>query len=428
MQLFDTYLEWLEDTESPRLFHRWTLISGIGTLLGRNAVLLPDTQLETYANQYIVLVGPPACRKNASINVMKKLLKKSGIDHFASDRTTKEKFILDLQTGFNLDSDNEALNLLDLGLDEGVEVQICAPELQDFLGAGNLDFISFLTHLWDMPEDYNYRIKAMKTNNKIRKPTVNLLGGATPTNISSIFPDQVGGQGFLSRTLMIFGGGQRQKIAWPTPPDAEIEEALVESFKIIRHACRGVCKINDKARQMLTEIYNSDIRLPDARLESYMGRRHTSLLKLCMITAAADLSFDNGISITEEHVEYANTMLSFTEGFMGRALGDFGASSNSADREAVLKLVEKGGEVGVKPKQVVESLSATFDSVHSILRVVEELRAAGKIYLTVSGNFVAMMEGPVKGVHCNFELLLEGKDYYEKLSQEKTTKENQSKV
>ena len=170
--LFDIYLEWLDETESPITFHRWTLVSTISVLLSRNTVFGVNTPLETYGNQYITLVGPPASRKNTAMRFQKQILTALNFEKFSSDRTSKEKFIQDMKDGFSEDS----ADLLDLDISGTSEALIYAPELQDFLGQGNMDFISFLTNMWDMPDTYNHRLKNSKST-KVDKPTINLQIG-----------------------------------------------------------------------------------------------------------------------------------------------------------------------------------------------------------------------------------------------------------
>src|SRR3546814_7561015 len=58
------YMAMVEDTESPRLFHLWSAITGAAAALGRRCFfqLGPIT---VYPNHYTLLVGTPASRKRS---------------------------------------------------------------------------------------------------------------------------------------------------------------------------------------------------------------------------------------------------------------------------------------------------------------------------------------------------------------------------
>src|SRR3546814_16284416 len=59
------YMAMVEDTESPRLFHLWSAITGAAAALGRRCFfqLGPIT---VYPNHYTLLVGTPASRRRRS--------------------------------------------------------------------------------------------------------------------------------------------------------------------------------------------------------------------------------------------------------------------------------------------------------------------------------------------------------------------------
>lgn len=421
-ELFDIYLDWVDETESPLIFHRWSLVSAISTALGRNLVFGENTPLQTYANQYVVLVGPPASRKNTALKFPKTLLQSAGFKNFASDRSSKEKFILDLAQGFSEVADN----VLDLKLDATMEALIHAPELQDFLGMGNMDFISFLTNMWDMPTEYSHRLKNSQST-KLINPTINLVGGATATTLAEIFPDKVAGQGFLSRALLIFGKGARKKITFPSPPNFETQGMLTEVLAAIHKSAVGHAILTDDARTCLDEIYKNWAPIPDSRLETYSGRRFTSLIKNCMVVAASDLSFcKEGVLIDVEHVIYANSMLSFAEGFMPRALGNLGNSRNLEIQNKVIGVLEANPD-GLTISELYNNLTSVVDSLHQLGEIIKHMLTLGRVAVN-SGTkkFFGLMAGPKKGVHCDFTLLKEGLEYYKELEDPKHEKEEQS--
>ena len=69
----DKYLVYSSNTEPPAMFHLWTAISVISSVLQRKCYF-PWGTLTFYPNMYVVLVGPPAARKGTAMNIGKKIL------------------------------------------------------------------------------------------------------------------------------------------------------------------------------------------------------------------------------------------------------------------------------------------------------------------------------------------------------------------
>src|SRR6187402_2504281 len=101
--LFDMYFEYVKDTESPKVYHRWSIISAVATALGRRC-WLPFGANRIFPNMYIMLVGNPGTRKSVAIKGVRKVLSAAGYDKFSAERTSKEKFLLDLQGDTSADS------------------------------------------------------------------------------------------------------------------------------------------------------------------------------------------------------------------------------------------------------------------------------------------------------------------------------------
>lgn len=412
-EIFEAYFDWLEDTESPVIYHRWALIGAISTLIGRQLSILPGSPLHAYPNQYLVLVGPAAARKNTALKIPKQLLKAADFNCFASDRTSKAKFIEDMSLGFSFEHETDELlefNASFVGADE-TPAYIHAPELQDFFAQGDMDFISFLTNLWDMPDKYNYRTRNGKSI-KISNPCINLIGGATPTTLGDIFPSKIAGQGFLSRGLLIYAGGQRKQIAFPSPPDDAVFQEFVEIFKLIKHNAIGEATISSGAKKLLEDIYKGWKPIPDIRMESYTGRRYTSLLKNCMIIAAMRL--ENKVEINEDDVIYANSMLTFAEGFMPSCLGNMGSSPTLILQNHILNTLNKNPIQGMPVPEIYKEVSAYFTSLQECARILQDMARLETIVIS-DGKIFPTPRGPKEGIHCDFNLLREAKHYYAEL-------------
>ena len=157
---FSQYFHYTSDTECPRFFHRWCAIAAIGAYLGRN-LSFSHGHFSLYPNTYCMLVGVAGTRKSTAIKLAKKLLVSAGYTTLAADKTSKEKFLLDLAgdtgeapsggRGANKSVSLDTINLFgeDYATDstEDKQMLIAADEFNYFFGNGNIEFASLLGNL-----------------------------------------------------------------------------------------------------------------------------------------------------------------------------------------------------------------------------------------------------------------------------------------
>jgi hypothetical protein len=337
LDLFDEYFYLREDTEPPAVFHRWSLIGCIGAWLGRQ-VWLPFGSQRIFPNQYIMFIGTPGSRKSTAINMARVLIDGCGYDTYAADKTSKEKFLIDLSgqdidlspratRGKSADDILEQFNVLDIHDGIPKEVFIVADEFNDFMGNANIEFQSLLGRFWDWDKEsapYSHRLKNSKAV-EIYQPTVNILSGNTPQGFADCFPLASIGQGFMSRLILIHGEPSGKKFSDPPEPSKPLTEKLMAHFYAMRSKVKGPMKKTPEAASTLDTLYRSWPELDDSRFSHYSTRRYTHLLKLCVIFAAARLSTE----ITRRDVIYANTVLAYAETNMPKAIGELGTSRMS---------------------------------------------------------------------------------------------------
>ena len=421
--IFDGYFDLIEDSsESPFLYHRWNLISAVSALLARNVYM--QFGFETiYPNMFVCLMGSAGTRKSSSIKIARDVLAATGYNKFARERSSKEKFIKDLSEGFDVingaiyNQQHDILNesLEDLTPFEDLppsEVFICAGELEDFLGNGDTAFISLLTNMWDNLPHYSHG-KMTSKDLLIKEPTINLLGGCTPTTFNTVFPPEVIGQGMLSRLILVHGGGVRKKITIPQRPDAELLEFFQQHMVAIRDQVKGEITIDAEALKVIDKVYKEGITIDDIRLESYNNRRLTHLLKLCMVLAAIELQ----TTITKEIAIEANSILHYTENLMPKALGEFGKAQSSDKASIILSSLTKAVEdtnKGLTPDKLFSMVSAHFDSKQKdFAEVLLKLKQSGKIQIggTANNLLVPSEHKTVSSMpFINFNLLREYRD------------------
>lgn len=374
-----------EGTESPRIFHRWSILTTLAAFLNRQYNIRHGHNV-IQPNMYVMLIGSAGSRKSTSIKMAKDLLKRTGYTSFSSEKTTKEKFLMDL-AGLD-DSGRSTTKPIDLDtlLDSNIfgdpneeangtsEMFIAADEFNDFFGNDILGFLSMLGALWDKDGMYENKIKNGKSV-LIPNPTINILGGNTPATFANTFPTEIFGQGFFSRVLLIYGERSDRRMAFPQSPDEERRTELLASLRTIRERSIGTIEPTGTSRKLLEKIYNLPSGFDDVRFESYGTRRFTHLLKLCLLVSASRAAN----SITEADVVYANTILSHAEQLMPKALGEFGRAKNADVTHKVMQIIYSSpGAVGFK--EIWQQVGGKdIDNFDQLATIIKNLLMADKI-------------------------------------------------
>ena len=384
-----SYFNYIGETESPIFYHRWCAISLLATMLGRD-FSFNHGHFNINPNMYLMLMGVAATRKSTAIKLAVQLMRHMGYANFSADRTSKEKWLLDLaaQHGNGADDNGKDIaptNLADINIfgddeDEAsllskppIECAIMADEFNDFLGNGNVEFISMLGVLWDYHGVYKNRIKTGKSVN-LPNPTINILSGNTPTGFAAAFPPEIIGQGFFSRLVLVYGEPTGKKITFPTGVSTEAISNMIKMIAAIKKQCRGVAVTTPEARSLLDKIYTGYKGIDDVRFESYSNRRFTHLLKLCLTTAASEISN----TITAQHVLLANTILTHTEHGMPKALGEFGKAKNSGVINILMDILNKT-KLPIDHTKLYSMVRLDVNSQNEFTEILRNLTIAGKI-------------------------------------------------
>lgn len=388
------YLDYIGLSESPTIYHRWAAISILGAYLGRQ-FHLPFGHENLHTNLYLMFIGVPGARKSTAIKRAKKIITLAGYDKISADKSSKEKFMLDLSG----EEDADTQDILDANLfgpkdesDDVREMYIACDEFNDFIGNGNFEFISLLGNFWDFAGVFVNRIKTGKSV-RIPNPTISILGGNTQVNFAKAFPPETLGQGFFSRLLLIYGEPTGRKITFPEPPTPEATASIVHELMEIKKQCIGAAKRTAGADKLLDKIYtSSSFDIEDARFDSFNNRRFTHLLKLSLVIAASHRTS----VIDEKIVIEANTILNHAEFLMPKALGEFGKSRHSDVAHKVMRVMETTN-VPLTLKDVWGHVHTDLDKLSDLTEILKSLLTADKI-LNAGGGFLAKKKMRVEDI------------------------------
>jgi len=375
MNLLKEYLHYVAETEPPTIFQRWSFICAVGALLERN-VSYGDGYFTCYPNLYVMLMGISGTRKSTAINLAKEQLKLAGFTAFSAEQTSKEKYLQDLDEQHSLfEGDSGSITTAELfGNSAEMESKatpnfIVAGEFNDFIGNGNIEFMSWLGNLWDWKGLYTKRLKTGKSVS-IPNPTISLLAGNTATGFSLAFPPTAIGQGFFSRLILIHSDPSGRSKRKPHFPPNDIAIQLTR----IRAQIQGNMKATALAEKLLDVIYENPTKLEDARFNAYLSRRYQQLCKVAMILTA----MRGCMEITEHDVILANTILTHAEYLMPKALGEFGKARSSDVANTILGMIQNAGDL-VTPDTLWSTVSQDIDNGTQFQEILRKLLAAGKI-------------------------------------------------
>lgn len=391
------YLRYIEDTETPRLYHVWSALSGVSACLGRRCWYTQSVG-DLYPNMFIVLVGPPAVRKSTALKMMQKLLRSTTGVRFAPDDTGGQRqgilaAMADSDSGkdnspsdqlvkaLSEDSTNgmvglammnnklEAIANIEIDARDPRTLYVCQSELKAFLGENNTQMTTFLCKMYD-GDAYDYRLKS--SSHVLTDALLGMLGCTTPSEIALALPPQAIGGGFTSRIIFVYADRVHKKIPRPSV-DEGAGAQIAEVYRHVFDQMQGPFQESKEAAAMFDEIYMRGIVLKDPRFVNYVDRRDVHLKKLSMALAASRKS----IVIEAIDVKAADQLLLLTEENMADALGEYGMSPLSAAKQKLLEFVR--ASTAPIPKDFLWSIMSKDMKLIDFQNVLNELHNTNKI-------------------------------------------------
>lgn len=398
-EFLKTHLKYVYHTESPIIMHLWSAISACAGTMGRHTWV--DWGIKKiYANNYCLLVGPPGTRKNVAINGAMSIVedvtsiklapddtggqRQGLISSIVESQTNKlSEDISDMLDGFNIvDAFNEDPEG-SLAKLSGTKISmhnqkydahtlfIKATEFGSFFGQGSLDMMRFLIKMWD-GESYKYKLK--RDEMILKDALVNILGGTTASDLSTLLPPEAIGKGFMSRVVLVHAPKKEKSVP---PSEARFDktyyDSLAEIYRYLHFDHTGAMKKTKQAVKYEDDVYGSNIKLDDTRFIYYSERRVDHLAKLAMVLAATNQR--NVISL--EDYEEANLILTETEKTMSDALGEYGLSPLSLSKQKMVEYIQHAN--GPVPADMLRAVMRKDMRLIDLNSAVVELLNARKI-------------------------------------------------
>jgi len=324
-----------------------------------------------YPNLYIFLVGHPGTGKTRSIIEGRSYLNRLPEPHFSPTDMTWASVIDSLQKNSRL-----YLRAVEGDLKYN-SIYICVEELGTFLSKYDTQTTKGLSALYD-PNPYHQTRRTEKLDISLESPQINMIIGTTPQDLMDFLPDSAWGQGFMSRSILVFSDERIIGDDFATPThlhsdDLDYDLGIInDTFGQFNITPEWIELVNAWRRE-------GEQPVPDhPRLVHYNTRRRVNIYKLSMLS-----SIDRGTSmiIDVEDFVHAHEWLTEAESFMPDIFkaGAVNADANAMQEISHFVLAHDVGW-GVSEQRITKFAKDLLPQ-STLLRVIEVMIRTGDLYL-----------------------------------------------
>ena len=334
-----SYLDYMQNTESATILHKWTALSVIAACL-RKKCSLSIGRINIYPNMYVVFVGPPgAPRKSQAISFGIKFLTDIPDVIVAADATTPQAFLDDLEQ-----------SAVDEQLPDGSilhhsSLTITSKELESFLGEKkeNTKMVTYLTDLFDAQElPWKYRTKH-SGDNIVPSVFLNILAATTPDSIVNCLPSTAIGMGLTSRTMFIWADSVAKRVTYPkeTLVERELKKNLQHDLYAISRMVgefKQTRECQEKWDQWYQHYDEYDRICKEPIFEGWYNRKPLYIQKVALICSASE---GEDKIIRWKHFKRAMNLIKEVEPYMPKVFSGMGRSIVVSEVNMVLDIVRK---------------------------------------------------------------------------------------
>jgi hypothetical protein len=378
-----SYVDFSCHTEAPKIMHFWAGVWALSGVL-RRRVWMDQVAFKWYPNFFIIFVAPPGIvSKSTTAGMAESFLREIPDIKFGPDVVTWPALVTSFANAcesFPYGEDFVPMSPLNL----------IASELGNLIDPRNKEMVNLFIDLWDGRKQLVKETK-MSGNDTVEGPWINLLGCTTPHWIADNMPVNTVGGGFTSRCIFVYADKKEQFIAFPkynfpktTPED---RENLIHDLEYIAVNMLGEYEPDAKARAWVEQWYKQlwtqrPAHLDDERLDGYIARRQTHLMKLTMVIAAAQR---DEMVLREDDFIIADTMLNTIEQDADKVFSKLGRSEESMHVERLLDHISKHGKNGVEYSMAYKYIYSYFPGHKEFENVLAGLIRSGEVTLHQKG-------------------------------------------
>lgn len=385
-----SFMDYAKHGEAPNHMYFWTGVSAIAGAL-RRKVWIDQYYFKWYCNMYIVMVAPPGIvAKSTTSAVGMNLLRQVPGINFGPDIVTWPA----LTEAFS-----KATEAFPLTPEEFMPMSALTFEASEFgnlLNPQDKDMVDLLVSLWDGKSGTFKKVTRHSGSDEIENPWINLIACTTPSWIAQNFPEYMIGGGFTSRCVFVYADKKRQFVAYPgkvvpTGIDQQRLDLIDDLIEISKLA--GQFTITPEAYEWGDAWYRQhhterSITMSDDRFGGYIARKQTLQHKVAMILSASQ---GDSLTITAEHLQIANTMLTDLEPDMAFVFSKVGKSEAAFKIERLVDYVHAAGKVNLE--SAYRKVHSYFPSVRDFEDVLAGCVKAGYIRTKSEGGELQLIPG-----------------------------------
>ena len=362
------YLQFTENSESPRSFHLWCGLSLVAGALQRKVYLKQGFET-IYPNLYVVLVGPSGSRKGLALGIAKDLLVNvPGVSVAPESSSGREAMIQAMKRAYGNYEDPT-----DHKIKFHCSLTAFSEELAVFLGQKDIKYLANLTDWYDSKDVWRYETIGRGIDD-LQGLCFNLLGATAPDWMQSMLPQEAMGGGLTARVIFVCEEHKGKSVPdhTLTPYELSLKESLIRDLERISQLAGQMEFLPDGLAAYKkwysgedAEAMKGEYAIPDKRFHSYCDRRATHIRKLMIVCSAA---CGDDMQLNQTDFAQALSYLKLAERKMHKAFGGMGQSRTSEPTEKVKDYIQA---VGVTTRS---ALMAKFyrDIDAPTLKVIEE--------------------------------------------------------
>lgn len=357
-----------KESEAPDSFILWAGLSAIAGATQRQ-VYINWAYRKWYTNMYLMLVGPSGSRKSTALFFSKDLIRAVGVP-ISSDVLSKEAMIEQMVERNKMKKPPRSA------------LTISVSEFMTFFQVSGLPMIEFLTDVWDSQDKWEYATKKRGTE-IVNNIFLNMQGATTPSWIAETFTSAFVEHGFVGRTIFV---AEEEKRFYKARPQVsqEMKQMYVNLLEDLSHIAtiKGEFQWSKEAEEYFDHYYEKEYPKEeiDYRLQSYLERKPTHILKTAMILA---LSQSDELVLREKHLAMSRALLEQLEPKMVKAFSAVGRNIHAQDLVRMVSDISKNG--GMTEEELRKRNMHAMDK-QRLDQEIENMLAMGLIKMTIVGG------------------------------------------
>jgi len=381
MSFIEDYLLYSSGNKAPKLFHQWSAISTLSSVVGRR-VWISQGHWKRYPNLYVILVGDPANGKSTAMKIAQNLLidlkdVPLGPSSITKERLTKLLGEEGSRCHKRIMVNGEAKSYTHLS--------VFSNEMLTLLGRDPLSMIDFLTDVWDCEKEF-----AVETKNQgcdiIKAPFITVLACMTPEKTTNLLKQNIIDGGFSRRCVFVYNNRRGKATPRPiiTKEQYEAKERCLVRLRQIRQV-NGEFVWTKETEEFFDDWFENNQRELDTKVDlvtqGYFGCKDELLLKVTMLLTVAET---DERTLELSRMQRALDLLKATEKTLHLVFSGMGENRQARIGQKILNMLLHTNEP-VKEKRIYAELFSDGDR-EQIQQTLHHLEQIDKIKQVTKGS------------------------------------------